>query len=351
MQVVAADFNGDDKVDLLATGMTLSGFTLVTNSGDNLLFVSQPSPIWLFGYPGGFPSWVIPTDVNGDGRIDLITQIYTNTLLVLTNDGGGLFTFASSSTGGDYARAAALADVNGDGKMDVITVNYYDTLTVLTNGGDLQFSVADTLATGQEPISVAAADINGDHKVDLICANQVQNTMSVFTNTDYGSFEFAATLDANWAPSSVAAADLNNDGWADLVCASQSCTLLVLTNNGAGGFSFAAEPAVGGGPTSVIAAELNGDGKLDLVCANEWDETLSILFNTSTLAPTLVAEVSGTNLVVSWPASWAGWLLQQNTDFTTTNWTPCAGVSNSGTNKNYTIPLTAGSRFFRLAAP
>jgi len=60
---------------------------------------------------------------------------------------------------------------------------------------------------------------------------------------------------------------------------------------------------------------------------------------------------SDTNLVVSWPASWAGWSLQQNADFTTTNWTPCAGVANSGTNKIFTTPLPTGNRFFRLAAP
>lgn len=351
VQVVAADFNGDGKVDLLAREPTLSGFTLVTNSGDNLLFASQPLFIWLPGYTDAGPSWVMPTDVNGDGSLDLITQVYTNTLLVLTNDGAGSFTIASSSTGSDYSLAAALADVNGDGRMDVITADYGDTLSVLTNDGGLGFVLASTPPTGQSPVAVAVADFNGDALVDLVCANEAESTLSVFTNGGLGKVALATTLNAGWHPTSVAAADVNNDGWMDVICSDDNSSLSVLTNNRSGGFALATVLSVGTGATSVIAAELNADGKVDLVCANEWDHTLSILFNTSILAPSLSAKVSGPDLVVSWPASWAGWALQQNPDFTTTNWTPCAGVANSGTNRTFTIPLAAGNRFFRLVAP
>lgn len=197
MQVVSADFNGDGKADLLSLWLNSHGFTLVTNSGSNPFFASQPIFTWLIGYMDGFPSWVIPTDANRDGSIDLITQIYTNTILVLTNDGAGVFKIASSSTGGDYSTAAVTADVNGDGKQDLISANYYNTLSIVTNDGGLGYAVSSTLSTGQEPNSVAAADFNGDSRVDLACANRIGNTLSVFTNASQGHFHLK--LPWRWA--------------------------------------------------------------------------------------------------------------------------------------------------------
>jgi hypothetical protein len=40
--------------------------------------------------------------------------------------------------------------------------------------------------------------------------------------------------------------------------------------------------------------------------------------------------------------------LQQNTDLSTTNWTPCGGISNNGTNNFMTVTSPTESLFFRL---
>ena len=139
-------------------------------------------------------------DVNGDGRLDLLTGNWnSNNITVLTNNGLGNFGYyATISTGTNPE--VSIADVNGDGKPYMITENYNNgglgTLTVLTNNGFGIYSSNANLTVGKAPQDLLIADINGDGKLDLICADGTSNpgTVSVLTNNGYGVFGSNATL-------------------------------------------------------------------------------------------------------------------------------------------------------------
>jgi hypothetical protein len=97
-------------------------------------------------------------------------------------------TFAPAVTNGvGYSvKALTVADVNGDGKMDIIAASggtfslNNGTLSVLTNNGSGGFTLASSpTPSNSAPDSVAAADVNGDGKVDLICANGTGSTLTV----------------------------------------------------------------------------------------------------------------------------------------------------------------------------
>jgi hypothetical protein len=247
---------------------------------------------------GSGPGPVAVTDVNGDGKLDLICPISifdcaypghnsqgTN-LVVLTNNGSGSFGPNATLTVGAGPLSVGAADVNGDGYVDLISANITDnTLTVLTNNGGGGFGFSATLAVGDGPSCVVAADVNRDGLLDLICANNHTNTLTVLTNNGSGGFGFSATLAAGNLPYWVAAADVNGDSRVDLISADFGSgtlpgnTLTVLTNNGAGGFGFSVTLTVGGRPDCVAAADVNGDGKLDLISANFLDNTWTVLTN------------------------------------------------------------------------
>ena len=70
-------------------------------------------------------------------------------------------------------------------------------------------------------------------------------------------------------------------------------------------------------------------------------------------APPLAILNTRTNAVVlSWPSASTGFVLQQTSDLTTTNWTRVdLGVGDDGTTQSVIVAPAAGRRFFRLKYP
>jgi hypothetical protein len=419
--VVAADVNGDNKLDLICANYIDNTLTVLTNSGNGVFGSNATINV------GKGPACVVAADVNGDGKLDLICANFGGgggkTLTVLTNNGSGLFGSNATLTVGGGPCCVVAADVNGDGKLDLITANggtngNGTTLTILTNNGSGVFGSNATLTVGSEPVSVVATDVNGDGKLDLVCANGLGESLTVLTNNGSGYFGFNATIPLGTEPSCVTAVDVNGDGKTDLICADIILNaLVVFTNNGSGGFAASTQqlslPKFGGEylalPESVAAADLNGDGRMDLVSANSDDgvagtlsvftnnasfrfgsnttlnvgafanwvvaadlnadgkpdlisanqdaNTLTVLLNTSSFPPSTstpaVNLVLQSNVVhVSWPSVSPGWSLQENSDLTKTNWLPsgCGGwpINDNGTNKSLTLPFPKGKLFYRL---
>ena len=283
--VVVADLNGDGKLDLVTANRILGGTTasVLQGNGDGTF---QPQHTLTVGSQ---PTGVTVADVNGDGKPDLVTANFgDNTVSVLLGNGNGSFQRQQTFKVGDAPIAVAVVDVNGDGKPDLVTANQFgNTVSVLLGNGDGSFQSHLAFAVGSRPDTVAVADLNGDGKDDLVVANYVGNSVSVLLGNGDGTFQTQQTILVGSEPDGVAVKDLNGDGKPDLVVANYGAnTVSVLLGNGDG--TFTRDPfsspglptgtlAVGNNPEAVTVADLRGDGKYDLITANFGDNTVSVL--------------------------------------------------------------------------
>ena len=86
-------------------------------------------------------------DFNGDGRPDLAVTAGL-AVDVLLNTGSGTLAAPQAYATGGVAVAVTVGDVNGDGRLDIVTANYEHSVSVLGGNGDGTFGAAQTYAIG-----------------------------------------------------------------------------------------------------------------------------------------------------------------------------------------------------------
>lgn len=184
MGAAVGDFNGDGLLDVaVAAGGTTkypdSGIAVSVGNGDGTFTPAIGSPFLL----GQNLSAIVAADFNGDGKLDLaVTDADANAVYILLGNGDGTFQTPITVPVGNDPDAIVAGDFNNDGRLDLEVANYNDnTVTLLLGNGDGTFTqaIGSPFAVGQGPDSVAAADFNGDGKLDLAVANSADGTVSI----------------------------------------------------------------------------------------------------------------------------------------------------------------------------
>jgi membrane-bound lytic murein transglycosylase B len=128
-------------------------------------------------------SAVVAADFNGDGKLDLaVTDSVSNAVMILLGNGDGTFGAPTTIPVGNQPDAIIAADFNSDGKLDLAVANHGDgTITLLLGNGDGTFTQASgsPYVVGRGPYQITAADFNGDGKLDLAVANLTDRTISI----------------------------------------------------------------------------------------------------------------------------------------------------------------------------
>lgn len=285
LQVLAGDFNGDGKMDLLFSvgqfGISLSNSYVVLGNGDGTF----QSPITLANV-SGFEGAI--GDFNSDGIPDVVStavpDLYGQSLSLVSvalGQGNGYFSTDTVLISCDvgppcFGKTVTVGDLNGDGYPDFLFLSLQNigqggvgaTVLLADPGGGYQtltsFSVSED--TGLYT-SAAFADFNKDGKLDAAVASGP--AMGILLGNGDGTFQQQVTY-GNTTPSFVARGDFHGNGNIDVVTADTSGdTVSLFPGNGNGTFGFATSfPAGNSVAGSLVVGDFNRDGKLDLALAN-----------------------------------------------------------------------------------
>jgi hypothetical protein len=174
------DISGTGRLDLV-----------VTNGGDNTISILPGSRDGLFDAhrqrilpTGDHPVQALAADFNGDGRLDLVSVNEGSSDVAFFDDVASPAAVAQMiPTGGVAPVAGLVRDVNGDGRADLIIANYADGRLSLLVGTTTGLTLAQILQeSGQHP--AALADAAGQAARSFYVMNEGANSATLLQFAD-----------------------------------------------------------------------------------------------------------------------------------------------------------------------
>jgi hypothetical protein len=173
-QMTLGDFNGDGFLDIAVVNFGgFSGDTVSVLLGNgNGTF--RPKVDYNTSLA---PLSVVAADFNGDGKLDLAVANSCGTsspcgrpglVSILLGNGDGTFETHVDYPAGSFPYTIVAGDFNGDGKLDVAVSDLDSSqVTILSGAGDGTFPNSTTAGTSGSPVGLLAADFNRDGLMDL----------------------------------------------------------------------------------------------------------------------------------------------------------------------------------------
>ena len=279
--VVAADFDGDNDIDLVSTNFILDYVAWFQNDGsENFSKIAIDGQLSgsLDGsnLEGAYP--VNIGDINQDGNIDVLATGYEADATVwYANDGNGNFTRRDVDLNADGAHSIVSGDIDLDGDIDLLTTNQdAGTVTWYENDGNQNFAlrlVDDNLRRAKY---ADLTDIDGDGDIDFFSAGDEDGIVAWYENDGSQNFTKQIIDDSAAGAYFTFATDLNQDGFIDVVTAQRLAnTVAWYENDGNQNFTKRVIDDEAEGARSVYVVDLDDDGNLDILSASADDDTVS----------------------------------------------------------------------------
>lgn len=166
--------------------------------------------------PFNYPMNLLPGDVDGDSRADLLVSAPGGAVLYRGGDLGGMFAEPTFRVPGEVFGSAFLADLNGDGRDDIAAGVGSSAVVYLADGSEAPvFTEARNLAGAPGGIG----DVDADGRTDLF-VNAPDGTVQLYLGCDGAGCEGGLGADPVWSATGLVAGsdmDLDADGRGDVV--------------------------------------------------------------------------------------------------------------------------------------
>jgi len=277
LSLAAADFDGDGYIDLAAANKESRNISILVNEGRGLFApaVNIDLEHKLFT--------LIAADLDGDARPDLAVAGGEKSVLILRNAGGATFQKAEAFETGAYPTFLAAGDLDRDGDLDLVTVNNNasEQVSVLLNAGNGTLGPRSGYEMGGYGRGLVIADLDGDGNLDLAGTRRDAQSVWILRGLGGGGFAPREPISLGGRVQAVISSDPRGDGRPDLIAVGGKGNVIFVRNNGDGSFEEPVNLDFGMNPNSVVAAELDGDRRLDLAVTSWGSNRLTVLFQRS----------------------------------------------------------------------
>lgn len=198
LAITSADFNNDGMPDIALACTTSASIYIYKNNLTGAGSFSSSSFTLADTLTTGIrPSDMTVGDLDGDNLLDLVsTNANSNSISVFKNSSSGStinfntsINLPSSPRPSGIPSGISVTDLNGDGKADIIINNAQIASTVIyrnnTTSGAFttsSFIFNAEYSTGAFPYGNTCGDIDGDTYPDIVVGNNTGGTISIFRN-------------------------------------------------------------------------------------------------------------------------------------------------------------------------